>query len=354
MQFRDFSFMQKLSGLFLFAVLISGAFSSSFAFAQIGPTVEDDFYTINEDSTLIIDSLGVLLNDTSTDGDLFAIIQTSVGFGTLTLNLNGSFTYQPNQNFDSFDSFTYFATNGTLDSNNATVTLFVNPINDSPIAQNDTATTPEETPVIIPVLNNDSDIDGDTLAVDSVTQGTNGTVTTNGTTVTYTPTLNFNGTDSFTYTISDGVNTSNSAMITVTVTPIDDEDANEHDNDHNNEHASDHDKGHANEHDDKINICHKDKKTITVSENAVPAHLKHGDTLGTCSNENDDDEVTDKKAIENQIKSLKKEFKAQEKELKKEFKAQEKELKKEFKAQEKELKSQLKDSKKDKKSHDDD
>ena len=400
--------MQKLSGLFLFVVLISGAFSSSFAFAQIGPIAEDDFYSVNEDSILTINPTGVLLNDTNIDSDIFAIIQTNVGFGTLTLNLDGSFTYQPNQNFDSIDSFTYVATNGTHNSNNATVTLFVNPINDAPIAQNDTASTPEDTPVTIPVLNNDfdvdddffiinsitqgtngtittngttvtytpnldfngtdsfvytisdgiltdnatvyvtvglvndapiaqndtattlentpiiisvlhndSDVDSDLLTINSITQGSNGTVTTNGTTITYTPHLNFTGTDSFTYTISDGVHTSNSAMVTVIVTSVDDESDEEHDN--------------------KVNICHKDKKTISVSENAIPAHLKHGDVLGVCSNDHDDDhdddhdEITDKKAIKNQIKALKKEFKAKEKEFK----------------------NQLKDLKKDKKSHDD-
>lgn len=309
--------MQKLSGLFLFAVLISGAFSSSLAFAQIGPIAEDDFYSVNEDSILTVAPMGVLLNDTSIDSDIFAIIQTNVGFGTLTLNLDGSFTYQPNQNFDFIDSFTYIATNGTHSSNNATVTLFVNPINDAPIAQNDTASTPEDTPVIIPVLNNDSDADGDSLVIHSVTQGNNGTVTTNSTIVTYTPHLNFTGTDSFTYTISDGVNVSNSAIVTVTVTSVDDE--------------------HDDEHGDKVNICHKGKKTISVSKNAIPSHLMHGDVLGVCSNEHDDehddhDEINDKKAIKNQIKALKKDFKSQEKELK----------------------DQLKDLKKDKKSKDKD
>lgn len=312
--------MQKLSGLFLFAVLISGAFSSSLAFAQVGPIAEDDFYSVNEDSILTVTS-GVLLNDTSIDSDIFAIIQTSVGFGTLTLNLDGSFTYQPNQNFDSIDSFTYVATNGTHNSNNATVTLFVNPVNDSPTAQNDTASTPEDTPITILALNNDSDIDDDSLIINSITQGANGTVTANSTTITYTPNLNFNGIDSFTYTVSDGVNVSNSATVTVTVTSVDDENDDGHDDENDDEHN------------DKVNICHKDKKTISVSKNAIPAHLKHGDVLGVCSDEHDDhDEINDKKAIKNQIKALKKDFKAKEKELK----------------------EQLKDLKKDKKSKDKD
>ena len=118
--------MQKLSGLFLFVVLVSGAFSSSFAFAQVEPIAEDDFYSVNEDSLLTINPIGVLLNDTNTQSDtFFAIIQTNVGFGTLTLNQDGSFTYQPNQDFDLIDSFTYVANNGTHNSNEATVTFLL-------------------------------------------------------------------------------------------------------------------------------------------------------------------------------------------------------------------------------------
>ncbi len=90
--------------------------------------------------------------------------------------------------------------------------------NDPPVAVDDSNTTPENTPVTIDVLNNDSDIDGDTLAVDSVTQGTSGSVTNNGNDVTYTPAPGFSGTDSFTYTISDGNGGTDMATVTVTVT----------------------------------------------------------------------------------------------------------------------------------------
>ena len=75
MQFCYFLVMQKLSGLFLFVVLISGAFSSSFAFAQIEPIAENDLYSVDEDSILTIAPVGVLLNDTNIDSDFFAIIQ---------------------------------------------------------------------------------------------------------------------------------------------------------------------------------------------------------------------------------------------------------------------------------------
>jgi hypothetical protein len=92
------------------------------------------------------------------------------------------------------------------------------PPNLMPVAEDDAAVTNEHTPVIIHVLDNDYDPDvGDTLTVDSVTQGTHGLVTTNGHEVTYTPAPGFNGIDSFTYTISDGKGGTDTANVNVTV-----------------------------------------------------------------------------------------------------------------------------------------
>ena len=91
------------------------------------------------------------------------------------------------------------------------------PSNNPPDAVDDSTTTPEDTPVIIDVLANDTDIDGDTLVIDSVTKGASGSVTNNGSNVTYTPNPDFNGTDSFTYTISDGNGGTDTATVNVTV-----------------------------------------------------------------------------------------------------------------------------------------
>src|SRR4029077_8196768 len=72
--------------------------------------------------------------------------------------------------------------------------LLFAPPNRPPIANNDTATTAENTPVIINVLANDSDPGGNPLTLVSVSQGTNGPVTTNvNGTVTYSPLTNFLG-----------------------------------------------------------------------------------------------------------------------------------------------------------------
>jgi VCBS repeat-containing protein len=98
--------------------------------------------------------------------------------------------------------------------------ISVTNVNDPPVAVDDSDTTPEDIPVTIDVLNNDSDSDGDMLTVDSVTQGTNGSVTNNGSDVTYTPDPGFNNTDSFTYTISDGNGGTDTATVTVAVTVV--------------------------------------------------------------------------------------------------------------------------------------
>jgi VCBS repeat-containing protein len=372
--------MQKLSGLFLFAVLIAGAFSSSFAFAQTGPLAEDDFYSLDEDSLLTVNPLGVLLNDTNTQSDTFlAIIFTDVGFGTLILNSDGSFTYQPNQDFDSTDSFTYVANNGTHNSNEATVTLSVNPINDAPIAQDDQAETQQNVPIRIDVLENDSDVEDDSLNILLTVDPseTKGFVELDNSEVLFTPLADFVGETTFSYVASDGDKISNSALVTVTVTAVDeepnddsifdqileqiqllldmvlnlDDEITQLQDDNSalamritelesivtNGVPTDDDEHNDNE---KVLVCHKNKETISISENGLSGHLKHGDSVGQCS---DNDEVSSEKEIKNQIKELKKDYKSEAKTLKNDFKAQEKDLKK-----------QLKDLKKDKKHHDDD
>ena len=70
---------------------------------------------------------------------------------------------------------------------------------------------------------------------------------------------------------------------------------------------------------EKVIVCHKEKKSLRISENALQAHLNHGDTEGQC----DDTEISPKNVVKNQIKELKQEFKIAQKELKKEFKEQE-------------------------------
>ena len=88
------------------------------------------------------------------------------------------------------------------------------PVNNPPVAQNDTATTSEDMAVTIAVLANDSDPDGDQLSVISYQSAEYGTVVINGDgTVSYTPAVNYNGTDSFGYTVSDGKGGTDAATV---------------------------------------------------------------------------------------------------------------------------------------------
>lgn len=90
-------------------------------------------------------------------------------------------------------------------------------INQAPVALDDTATTPRNTAIAVPVLANDSDPDGDSLSIVSTSQPGNGTATVSGDSVLYTPATGFIGTDTFTYTIADPDGLTATATVTITV-----------------------------------------------------------------------------------------------------------------------------------------
>ncbi|PYR69576.1 MAG: hypothetical protein DMF88_05630, partial [Acidobacteria bacterium] len=198
------------------------SFSASAA-ANTPPVATSDVFNLNEDSALTVPLPGVLANDTDADDNsLTAVLVQGPSHGALQLAADGHFTYAPAANFSGSDSFTYRANDGTAQSGVATVTLVVAPVNDAPVAANDVSTTVEDTAVSIAVLANDSDVDGDTLAVTGVGTPTHGTAIVNGSMVTYTPAPNYNGADSFAYTITDGHGGSATASVAVTITAAND------------------------------------------------------------------------------------------------------------------------------------
>ena len=193
------------------------------------PVAADDGYTTLEDTPLVVVAAdGILANDTDPDLDpLQALLVTDVTDGTLALNADGSFTYTPDPNFAGADSFTYQAGDGSIDSNIATVTFTVTPVNDAPVAAADGYTTLEDTHLVVVaadgILANDTDPDGNPLQALLVTDVTHGTLALNADGLfLYIPDLNFTGTDSFTYQAGDGSIDSNIATVTFTVTPVND------------------------------------------------------------------------------------------------------------------------------------
>ena len=97
------------------------------------PTAAADAYSTAEDTALTVAAPGVLGNDSDPDDNpLSAVLVSGPSHGTLTLNADGSFTYTPAANYNGSDSFTYQASDGTLTSEPATVTLTVTAVNDAP------------------------------------------------------------------------------------------------------------------------------------------------------------------------------------------------------------------------------
>jgi VCBS repeat-containing protein len=191
------------------------------------PTAADDAYSTAEDTALTVAAPGVLANDSDPDGNtLTAAVVSGPSHGTLTLNASGSFVYTPATNYQGTDSFTYRASDGTLTSNLATVTLTVNAVNDAPTAATDAYSTAEDTALTVDapgVLGNDTDPDGDTLSAELGSGPSHGTLSldADGSFI-YTPAANFNGSDSFTYRASDGTLASNQATVTITITASND------------------------------------------------------------------------------------------------------------------------------------
>jgi hypothetical protein len=113
------------------------------------PVATDDGYATPEDTALTTAAPGVLGNDTDGDGDpLTAVLVTGPSNGSLTLGADGSFSYTPNADFNGADGFSYVANDGKVDSAAAQVSLTVAPVDDAPVAQDDSADTREDQSVV--------------------------------------------------------------------------------------------------------------------------------------------------------------------------------------------------------------
>ena len=193
------------------------------------PVANPDLATTNEDVAVPIP---VLANDVDVDNTLGASSLTIISVpehGTAVIDLvDGTIQYTPETNYNGNDSFTYQLKDaeGAL-SSLATVTIAVLPVNDPPVANPDVATTPEDTPLSIPVVANDTDVDntwvGATLIISS--NPAHGTVNVEASTgsITFTPEQDYFGNDSFTYQIKDAEGAlSNIVAVTIEVTPVND------------------------------------------------------------------------------------------------------------------------------------
>ncbi len=206
----------------------NGGKDTAFVFVTITPVNDppvavNDNKTTNEDVPVVID---VQDNDSDPDGDPLTTISKINGpkNGTAVILNSDSIQYSPAPNFNGKDTFQYVISDGNGGKDTAFVYITITPVNDPPVAINDTVITNEDTPVVIDVQDNDYDIDGDPLKTTATLNGpSNGSVNILANdSIRYTPNLNFNGKDTFEYIITDNNGGFDTAFVFITISPIND------------------------------------------------------------------------------------------------------------------------------------
>ncbi|MEY3896501.1 MAG: hypothetical protein RLZZ214_2021, partial [Verrucomicrobiota bacterium] len=171
----------------------------------------------NEDA-----SSAITLTGTDVDSPSLTFTAGTPGNGSLSGSAP-NLTYTPAANYSGQDSFTFTASDGSLTSTPATVTITVTPVDDAPVAGAQSLATTED--AALPITLTGSDLEGQGLTFTAGTPG-HGSLSGTAPNLTYTPAANYSGQDSFTFAVSDGsltsTSTSTPATVTITVTPVDD------------------------------------------------------------------------------------------------------------------------------------
>ncbi|EKA7357949.1 tandem-95 repeat protein, partial [Vibrio parahaemolyticus] len=200
-------------------LVVSGSANLDILPINDAPNAENDVITTEEDTAVTID---VLVNDSDVEGEALSIQSASVPSEQGSVDIvDGKLVFTPAENFNGEATITYIVTDGDL-TDEAKVTVTVTPVNDSPVAVDDTTSIQEDTAVTIDVLTNDTDVDGDKLSIESASvPKEQGTVEVVDGKLVFTPAENFNGDAEITYTVTDGELT-DEAKVTVTVNPVND------------------------------------------------------------------------------------------------------------------------------------
>ncbi len=183
--------------------------------ANQAPLAVNDSAATDEDVAVTI---AVLANDSDVDGDPLTIAGFSQGAAGSVSQNGDSLVYTPNANVSGADSFSYSLSDGVNAPVSATVSVTIRPVNDAPVAVADSAAVGLNSSVVIEVLANDSDPDGDPLSLYSWSEPNKGSLTRVGDTLVY-QSGNRRGGDSFSYTIQDGQGGTASANVSVSISP---------------------------------------------------------------------------------------------------------------------------------------
>jgi Ca2+-binding RTX toxin-like protein len=190
------------------------------AAANDAPVAANNSVNSTEDTPLVLSAASLLANDNDVDGD--SLVITGVGnaaHGTVALD-GGNVVFTPEANYAGAASFTYTVSDGQGGTSTATVDVNVVAVNDAPIATNDSVDAAEDTPLVLTpamLVENDGDVDGNSLTITGVGNASHGTVALNGGNVVFTPASNYSGPAGFTYTVSDGQGGTSTATVSVNV-----------------------------------------------------------------------------------------------------------------------------------------
>ena len=165
-------------------------------------------------------AVDITLDASDVDEDpLTAIIVTEPAHGEVSLE-GLKATYTPAADYNGTDNFTYKVNDGSTDSNSATVSITIAPVNDAPVAEDIEVETEEDT--LTEIVLAASDVDEDPLTAIIVTEPAHGEVSLEGLKATYTPAANYNGADSFTFKVNDGTVDSNAATVSIMIAAVND------------------------------------------------------------------------------------------------------------------------------------
>ncbi|WP_425040171.1 Ig-like domain-containing protein [Primorskyibacter sp. S187A] len=185
------------------------------------PNARDDTAGTIQNEPALID---VLANDTDPDGDPLTLTNVIYSSNAYARIIDNQIEYYPNGDFFGEDTLTYEVSDDEGAISTASVLISVEPIDEAPEPENtapnaldDVGDTDAGTSVLLDVLANDSDPDGDPLTLQSVDQPLNGSVQIVDNQIEYTPAQGFVGTDTFDYIVSDGQGGESAASVSVVV-----------------------------------------------------------------------------------------------------------------------------------------
>ncbi|MEP6481804.1 MAG: Ig-like domain-containing protein [Rhodoglobus sp.] len=212
-------------GLMALGIAATGLVGTAAAQATgLPPVGQEDFYSMPQGGTLTIAAPGVLANDSDAEGDALHVGNSFnyQGADSVSVNLDGSFSFTPAASFYGQGSFSYYPSDDTNWGAEVTVHITVDPTvvvaPTAPVASDDSYSTPKGVTLTVPAASGLLANDSVPAYIGAVNAPDGGVVVQQDGSFVYTPPAGFVGTTMFGYRTTDGVTQSNDAMVTITVT----------------------------------------------------------------------------------------------------------------------------------------